>query len=403
MKSCLITFKPSSESPERGWPLEDFQKLVRRYLRDGGVEDKWRFHNRSEVSSGDRVFLLLQGKNGPAIIGYGSVARTSAEDKADGRAVVRFDALSDPTKQVLANEEDVRAIDGAQSLWRTQASGVRIPDAVALELEKLVVGRARKARDEVSASNPDWTRDELILALNVYLRHRPNLPGKGSPEIIELSERLNRLGEKLFSPTDRASTFRNENGVYMKLMNFRRLDPQYTVEGKTGLSRGAKAEEEVWAEFSEDTERCRNVADAIIATLESPDIVSPWEADLDDGVQEAAEGRLLTRTHLARERNRTLVESKRKQAMKKYGRLACEACGFDFGVAYGERGNGFIECHHTKGVATLLPGQKTHLDDLALVCANCHRVIHRAKPWLTVTQLQVLIQRAKSGSSKTEV
>jgi len=207
MKSFLITFKPSSESPERGWPLEDFQKLVRRYLRDGGVEDKWRFHNRSEVSAGDRVFLLLQGKNGPAIVGYGSVARTSAEDKADGRAVVRFDALSDPTKQVLANKEDVRAIDGAQSLWRTQASGVRIPDAVALELEKLVVGRARKARDEVSASNPDWTRDELILALNVYLRHRPNPPGKGSPEIIELSEQS--------QPPGREAVFADRPRIYV--------------------------------------------------------------------------------------------------------------------------------------------------------------------------------------------
>jgi hypothetical protein len=69
MKSFLITFKPSSESPERGWPLEDFQKLVRRYLRDGGVEDKWRFHNRSEVSAGDRVFLLLQGKKARQLLG----------------------------------------------------------------------------------------------------------------------------------------------------------------------------------------------------------------------------------------------------------------------------------------------------------------------------------------------
>jgi hypothetical protein len=62
MTSFLITFKPSAESPERGWPLEDLQKLVHRFHRQGTVEDNWRFMNRKDVSIGDRVFLLLQGK-----------------------------------------------------------------------------------------------------------------------------------------------------------------------------------------------------------------------------------------------------------------------------------------------------------------------------------------------------
>lgn len=96
----------------------------------------------------------------------------------------------------------------------------------------------------------------------------------------------------------------------------------------------------------------------------------------------------------ARERNRSLVESKRKQALKNYGCVECKACGFNFGLVYGERGNGFIECHHTEPVA-LLPGQKTHVDDLSLVCANCHRVIHRNKEWLTVAELRLLVQQTK--------
>jgi hypothetical protein len=60
-----------------------------------------------------------------------------------------------------------------------------------------------------------------------------------------------------------------------------------------------------------------------------------------------------------------------------YARIACEACGFDFGVHYGNRGDGFIECHHTKPIATLAEGQKTHIDDLALVCANSPSPVHR--------------------------
>ena len=399
MKSFLITFKPATENPERGWPLAELQRLVSRRRAGERVEQMWRFHNRKDVSTGDRVFLLRQGKAGPAIIGYGKVTGEPENNTGNWQAPVQFESIVDPTTEVLANREDLLAIDGGKRFWSIQSSGVRLPETIASELEALVVGTPPKHKGEESASNPDWTRDELILALNVYLRHRPNPPGKESHEILELSSVLNRLGEKLFPPEDRADTFRNENGVYMKLMNFRRLDPQYTAGGKTGLSRGAKAEEEVWAEFGGDAPRCQRVAEAITASLDDPEVGAAWlEPDIDEGIQEAAEGRLLTRKHLARERNRQLVESKRKQAMKRYGKLCCEACAFDFAIHYGDRGNGFIECHHTKPVATLAEGHKTHIDDLALVCANCHRIIHRGKPWLSVAELKALMNEARLKS-----
>jgi 5-methylcytosine-specific restriction protein A len=230
----------------------------------------------------------------------------------------------------------------------------------------------------------------------MYLKHRPNPPGKESGEIISLSLLLNRLGEKLFPPENRSDTFRNENGVYMKLMNFRRLDPEYTTKGKSGLSRGARVEETVWAEFSGDAARCELVANAIIASLDDPEVGVSWiEQDIEGGVQEAPEGRLLTRKHLGRERNGALVKKKLKQALKRYGKLVCQVCEFDFAVCYGDRGSGFIECHHTKPVATLTPGHLTHIDDLALLCANCHRIIHWGRPWLSIEELKILIGQVR--------
>jgi 5-methylcytosine-specific restriction protein A len=185
----------------------------------------------------------------------------------------------------------------------------------------------------------------------------------------------------------------------MKLMNFRRLDPQYTSTGKKGLSRGAKAEEEVWKEFGADELRCQRVAAAIVASLNDPAVGPLWvEPDIEEDIQEAPEGRLLTRKHFARERNRRLVESKRKTAKRKYGNLACEVCGFDFAAYYGSRGDGFMECHHTKPVETLPEGHITHLDDLALVCANCHRIIHRTRPWLSVAELRALVSASLEPS-----
>ena len=81
MTSFLITFKPASENPERGWPLEKLQHLVRRLHNGEPVEEKWRFRNWKDVTTGDQAFLLLQGKRGPAIIGYGRVSRKPKKPK----------------------------------------------------------------------------------------------------------------------------------------------------------------------------------------------------------------------------------------------------------------------------------------------------------------------------------
>jgi len=58
---------------------------------------------------------------------------------------------------------------------------------------------------------------------------------------------------------------------------------------------------------------------------------------------------------------------------------------------YGDHGDGFIECHHTKPVSELQVGEKTKLSDLALVCSNCHRMIHRKRPWLSVDGIRTLL------------
>ena len=57
--------------------------------------------------------------------------------------------------------------------------------------------------------------------------------------------------------------------------------------------------------------------------------------------------------------------------------MECEICNFNYSKKYGERGKGFIECHHKVPLHKLKPNTKTKLSDLALLCANCHRMIHR--------------------------
>lgn len=92
------------------------------------------------------------------------------------------------------------------------------------------------------------------------MRHRDHLPDSDHPEIAELSQTLNSL----FGRTARdAAVFRNANGVYMKLANFRAVDPRHTSQGKRGLSRGGQTTEQVWDEFSAQPERLKAAASAI--------------------------------------------------------------------------------------------------------------------------------------------
>jgi 5-methylcytosine-specific restriction protein A len=79
--------------------------------------------------------------------------------------------------------------------------------------------------------NPTWHRDELILALDLYISNPASPPGKNSNEVLELSNTLNALAVALGASGQQ--TFRNPNGVYMKVMNFRRFTPSATATRHT--------------------------------------------------------------------------------------------------------------------------------------------------------------------------
>ena len=100
--------------------------------------------------------------------------------------------------------------------------------------------------------------------------------------------------------------------------------------------------------------------------------------------------------HLSRERNTELVRAKEAQVLQQTGRLACECCGFDFEEFYGPRGKDFCEVHHLRPLGSAKGQQRTKLDDLAIVCSNCHRVIHHPKPMLTIKRLAKIV-RVKRG------
>jgi len=100
-----------------------------------------------------------------------------------------------------------------------------------------------------------------------------------------------------------------------------------------------------------------------------------------------SEGRLKLKTHIVRERNHQVITLAKKRYLSKHGCLKCEICGFDFKQHYGDIGEGFIEGHHIKPVSQIQPGEKTKIDDIVLLCSNCHSMIHRTKNWVTKDEL----------------
>ncbi len=110
-------------------------------------------------------------------------------------------------------------------------------------------------------------------------------------------------------------------------------------------------------------------------------------------VEEGAE-RTKLKNHKYRERNPFIIKEAKRLAKLK-GEFKCCVCDFNFEHTYMELGIDFIECHHKTPIAT--GGvRKTKVSDLALVCSNCHRMLHRKNKegnYLGISELRDLIHQ----------
>jgi len=112
--------------------------------------------------------------------------------------------------------------------------------------------------------------------------------------------------------------------------------------------------------------------------------------DLDIISAKGKEGKARLVQHLRRERDPRLVKAKKVAVLKAKGCLECEACGFDFSQRYVDVGSDFCEVHHRIPLATTSKrvGTSTSLEQLAILCSNCHRMIHRTCPMESVKSFQ---------------
>lgn len=101
------------------------------------------------------------------------------------------------------------------------------------------------------------------------------------------------------------------------------------------------------------------------------------EEEYEDYNLEFNEGKRSLEIHYKIERNPKIIKIAKKVFKNKNESLYCEICGFNFYEFYGDFGQDYIEGHHNKPLNKYSEGEKTNIKDIKMVCANCHRIIHR--------------------------
>ena len=104
--------------------------------------------------------------------------------------------------------------------------------------------------------NKKWSREETIIAFNVYCKVPFKQSSKSNPIIIKYARILGR------SPS----------ALNMKIGNLGRLDPALKEQGIVGLSNGSKMEEIVWNEFHGNWEKLAYESELLVAQLQNKDI-----------------------------------------------------------------------------------------------------------------------------------
>lgn len=234
-----------------------------------------------------------------------------------------------------------------------------------------------------------WSKGDRLF----FWRSGPALDLVGLGEFLGVRPRKARTGESLFDVKYLTAMFANPVGIdqlrsdrSLRDVSFLKAGPAGTVFPLTPeqgrrlyhlVGRRNSIAEGVWPDLGAD-----NHAEAM-----------PQDLDLLDASGREGARRLVA--HLRLERDRRLVEKKKRAVLLVQGRLACEVCDFDFVARYGRLGEGFCEVHHRKVLSGTNGERVTKLTDLAIVCSNCHRMLHRGASVISIADLRQILKSRK--------
>jgi len=182
--------------------------------------------------------------------------------------------------------------------------------------------------------------------------------------VLALNDRL------LFSKVDPSYPYCRD------VLCIKRLDEKVEVflEGKQSYDQGLG--ENIQTKYRDNIEEYCRWQSRIVSRYNLFEESNSESIINDFSSSEYSEGKEYLKYHRLRERNSDVIKQKKMH----FDKLICEICDFYFVSKYGPIGEGFIEVHHLKPLKEITGETITSIDDLILVCSNCHRMIHRLKP-----------------------
>lgn len=238
------------------------------------------------------------------------------------------------------------------------------------------------------AGNPDWTWDETLLALELLYRHGAPIDRSHS-DVGELSSALQSAA--IHPIEGRKDNFRNRDGVALKLQNLRSA-----IEPGHGLS-SSKRDRDVVQAFpvsrrAELTAATRAIRASLVRGQPLP--VAPDE-------EVFVEGHLVTAMHRWRDRRLRL----KVLASRSDDELVCEICRYEPPALERALRESFFEAHHLVPLSKAGGSTSTRASDMSLLCAGCHRFIHRLiasrKVWVGIDEASSIYAIAGTAARGT--
>lgn len=327
------------------------------------------FDARAHLTSlvGHRIYTVTGEWNDVLSVSGDEVMVRSARTKDSEGSPVPIAWLQEAADRLF--EERYLSLRAADLNHRSAFMG-----AVLLTLEG-VEGHTDPAHLTYEASDSaqlPFTNDELLMLLDCYLDRRAGR----NRSFTGLSAALRGFHDNY------AVDFRTPDGLRAAVRRF-----GYFEEPPTSTEYRPRYEP-VWTAFADRPDELKALVESILA--HPADATRVEEPEWQDGF---IEGRVIFARHRRYERSEA---ARKKKAIAKS--TACEVCGFSFAEVYGELGSDYIECHHVVPlhIAAQAGEVITNMDDLALVCANCHRMLHRGAPAPTLAELRSALRPGAS-------
>ena len=255
---------------------------------------------------------------------------------------------------------------------------IKFTDGTSGEFDRKLVNSTKIIKTKKVTSNLIWSNEELLFLCKFWSEKGSGILMKSDDfqKLFIDIKNINTLFKvKIKTPLQIDNKLKEFNEL---ALNYNDIIQNNTPEFKVLKSFNLNKQEYI--------EMCKNISH-VLKNFQKLNL------NLHEINYEAEEGKILTALHHYKERDAKIIEAKKISILAKYNKLNCEACDFNFKEFYGQRGDDYIECHHLFPVSQMSINHKTKLDDLCLLCSNCHRIIHRKTPWLTLKELKAIIKK----------